>query len=421
MNRSTFLSSVLLATLAVAQAGAAAAAPLAIVNVRIEAGDGTTIERGTVVVDRGAIVDVGAGVKAPKGAEVIDGAGKTVTPGLVQIGSQIGLVEIGLEAATADATLAGRDAAPAFRALDGFNPRSPRVPIDRAQGLTTVVLAPQGGVIYGQGFAVDTTGTWSSIGGARRVAMFGGFGRGAAAAAGGARGGVLLRWREIFDDVRFYRDNRAAYDKAGSRALSLPRLHLEALIDVVEGRLPLAVDVHRESDIRALLRFAAEQRVRVVVLGGAEAWACADALARAEVPVVLQPSTAAPFSFEALAARDDAPRILRDGGVPLVLSGGSTDNGTTRLRQEAGIAVAYGLSREEALRAITATPARALGLDDRGTIAKGKRADLVVWSGDPFETSTAAEVVLIAGEKQSLRTRHQALAERYAPSRTEGR
>lgn len=397
-----------------AVAGPAAAAPLAVVDARVEVGDGTVLEKATVLVDQGRIIAVGPSVPVPAGAERVDGRGKVLTPGIIATNNQVGLLEVGMERSTVDTRVRGEPLAPGFRAIDGYNPMSPRVAIDREQGVTTQILTPQGEILYGQGYAVELSGVLAATTAARRVAMFGGFGDGAKGAAGGARGGVLLKLREIFDDVRFYRANRAAYDRDAARRLALSRVHLEALIDVVEGRLPLVVDVHRAADIHALLAFAKEQKIKVAVSGGAEAWAVARELAAAKVPVILQPSSMEPFSFESLQARDDAPAILRKAGVAVVVSSVSTDNGTTRMRQEAGVAVAYGMSHAEAVEAITLTPARVFGIDkDIGSVTAGKRANLVLWSGDPLETTTAAELVLIGGQPMSLETRQHALAERY--------
>lgn len=395
-----------------------AAAPIAIVDARIEVGDGTAIDKGTIVVDNGKIVAVGASVAVPAGAEKIDGRNKVVTPGLIATGSQLGIVEVGLERMTVDAEVDEHiwgTSVPAFRAIDGFNPLSPRIAIDREQGVTSVVVTPWGNLIYGQGFVVNTSGTLASVKTATRAAMFASLnGGGARAAGGGARGGVLLRLREIFDDVRFYQKNKAAFDRAGARELSMPRVHLEAMIDVVTGRLPMVFRVNRASDIQALLAFAAEQKVRVIIDGGAEAWVVADDLAKAKVPVLFQPSMMEPDSFDALRARDDGAAILRKAGVTVVISAGATDNGTTRVRQEAGIAVSYGLPHAAAIESITRAPARVFGVDTTvGTLAAGKRADVVMWSGDPLETSTVTELVLVNGTRMSLDTRQKQLAARY--------
>lgn len=397
---------------------AIAAAPLAIVDVRIEVGDGTSIAKGNVIVDNGKIVAVGPGAAVPAGAERIDGGGKVITPGLIATGSQIGLVEVGLERHTVDARVDDRvwgTSVPAFRTIDGFNPLSPRIAIDREQGVTSVVLTPWGQLIQGQGFVVDTSGTLASAKSATRAAMFASLnGWGAREAGGGARGGVWLRLREIFDDVRFYQRNKAAFDRAGARDLSMPRVHLESMIDVVQGRLPLVVEADRASDIQALLAFAAEQKIKVIVEGGAEAWLLADDLAKARVPVLLQPSMMEPASFDSLRARDDVAALLHKAGVVVVISAGYTDNGTTRVRQEAGIAVSYGLPYPAAIEAITRAPARVFGVDESvGTIAVGKRADLVMWSSDPLETHALTELVLINGAQMSLQTRQKELAAKY--------
>jgi imidazolonepropionase-like amidohydrolase len=389
------------------------AAPVAITDVKVEVGDGTVIDKATVVVDGGKIVAVGPAVKTPAGALVVDGKGKVLTPGLVSVGAQTGLFEIELEQQTVDYRMSG-DAVPGFRAIDGFNPSSPRVAIDREQGITTEILSPRGTLLAGQGYAVDLAGDMATTTRARRVAMFGSFGADAKSAGGGARGGVWLRLRELLDDARFFDKNRAAYDRADARTLSLSRVHLEALVDVVNGKLPVVFDADRASDIEALLAFAKEQKIKVIVNGGAEAWAVASDLAAAKVPVVLVPSSAEPYSFDALRARDDSAAVLAKAGVQLLISSGASGTTTTRARQEAGVAVAYGLAHAEAIRAITLAPAQAFGLDkDLGTVAVGKRADLVLWSGDPLEAMTAAERVWIGGEPMSVDTRQKALAERY--------
>ena len=394
----------------------AAEPPIAIVGARIERGDGTGLAAGTVLVDNGRIVDVGVALSPPTGAVVIDGRGKVLTPGLIATNSQVGLVEVDLERGTVDASLEGA-AVPAFRAIDGFNPRSWHIAADRAQGVTRAVLTPRGALVHGQGFLVDLSSEPGSPTRATRAARFGAIAGEARGAAGGSRGGALLRLREILDDTRFYRDNKSAYDRAQTRALALPRVHLEALFDVVDGKLPAVIEANRESDVRALVALAAEQRLRVVVGGGAEAWLAASELAARQIPVMLQPSSMEPWSFDALHARDDAAALLDAAGVPLVISSWGTGDGTTRLRQEAGVAVAYGLPWRKALTAITLAPARVFGVDQQlGSIAKGKRADLVLWSGDPFEVTSAAELVLIDGRRQDLRTRQRALAERYRAS-----
>lgn len=381
-------------------------------DVRVEIGDGTVLERATVVVQGGRIVSVGGVV--PQGAQRIAGAGRVLTPGLIETRTALGLVEIELEETATDQQLGHQPVTPGFRAADGFDPSSIWIPVTRQEGVTSAVTRPLGGVIYGTGSWFELTGRLSSRPDpARPVGMFGGVGIGAAEAAGSARGGAWLLLRQAFADAQLYASNRNAFDQNKTRPLSLSPLHLDALGPVLKGELPIVLDAHRASDLLAALAFAREHRLRIVISGGTEAWRVAAELAQAKVPVILTPSAQDPASFEALRARDDAPAILDRAGVPLVIS---TEGGVSprRARQEAGLAVAYGLSRARALRAITLTPAEIFGkAKELGSITPGKRANLVLWSGDPLEPSTLAERVFIDGEEQSLRTRHTQLRDRY--------
>lgn len=386
---------------------------VAIEHVRVEVGDGRALDDVTVVLSGGKVQAVGASVAAPPAATRVDGRGKVLTPGFIELHSTIGLAEVSLEPSTTDDGLDGQLLVPGFRAADGFNPQSTWIPFAREEGLTSVVAAPTHGLLAGTGVWVPLTGRLDAMPDPKApVAMFGAAGSGAADAAGGARGGTWLKLREAFADARAWGKNKAAFEQNRWRPLALSPVHLEALWPVVTGKLPLVLAVDRASDILAALTFAKEEGVRLVVLGGAEAWLVAKPLAAAKVPVVLVPSEQVPGSFDTLRARDDAATLLAQAGVPLVL--GCSDFQKRRLRQEAGIAVAYGLDRATALSAITLMPAKALGLEkELGTIEVGKRADVVLWSGDPLELSSVAEQVFIAGEAQPFDGRQRALVERY--------
>jgi len=399
-------------------AAALIAAPVAIVDATIEPGDGTRVERGTVVFDGDRIVAVGAGVAVPVGATRIDGRGRVVTPGLVAPQSQVGLFEVGMEDDYVDISVGGL-MAPGFRAVDGFNPLSFHVGIDREEGVTTAILTPTGGqLIGGQAAAVElgvADATALRVDG-RPVAMVGSFDGHVAERHGGARGALLLALRGLVDDVRFYRQNRAAFDRAQTRALPLERVHLEAMIPVVDGALPLIVQVDRAADIAALLDFAEREKLKLIIASGRESWLLADRLKARGVPVIVTPSTAGQRSFDAQHARDDLATVLHGAGVEVLLSSWETDNGTTRLRQEAGLAVQNGLPREAALAAITSVPARRFKVQhdgrDVGVLKAGARANLVLWSGDPLETTTVAERLWVAG-KAPPPTRQRQLADKY--------
>jgi imidazolonepropionase-like amidohydrolase len=387
----------------------------AIENVRVEVGDGTVLDKATVVVDGGKITAVGEGVKVPAGAERVDGAGRTLAPGFVETRGQLGLIEVLMEGSTNDHRATGLFT-PALRVAEGFYTASVRIPIEREEGVTSSIISPTGGVIAGPAYWVDHTGAPDSAPDpATPLAMFGRVDRRAADMAGGTRAALWLKLREVFDDVRFYKKNRAAYDRAQSRKLALSRVHLEAMIPVVDGKLPLVLQAYRASDIVAAIRFAKEQKVGLVLMGAMEGWLVADQIKAAGVPVIVQPSLQEPWGFESLRVRDDLAAALERAGVRVIITANENwDQNARRIRQEAGIAVAHGLSRGAAWRAVTLEPARAFGRDKQlGTIAKGKRADLVLWSGDPFELSSVAERIWIAGAPMSLDTRQRQLSRRY--------
>jgi imidazolonepropionase-like amidohydrolase len=393
----------------------ALAAAFTVENVRVEVGDGRVLEGATVVIDKGRIVRVHEGA-GPAVGERIDGRGKTLAPGFIETQGQLGLAEVLGEATSYDATAGDGPFSPGFRAGDGFQPRSVRFSIEREEGITSAIASPTGGVLAGTGVWFELTGEPKDAPDPRApVAMFGSIAQAAVDSAGRSRGALWLRVRESLDDARAYKSGKAAYDKAQLRTLSLSRVHLEALLPVADGKLPLVITANRASDIFAALRLRDEEKIQIVLAGGAEAWLVRKELAAAGVPVVYQPSLMEPSGFESLHARDDGAALLHEAGVKIVLTANAGwDESARRLRQEAGIAVAHGLPRDVALRAITLTPAEVFGkARELGSIAEGKRANLVLWSGDPLELSSVVEALWIDGRPQSLDNRQRKLARKY--------
>lgn len=398
-------------------ASAAHAQPVAIVGAKIHVKPGQVIESGTLVIDRGKVTAVGANVKAPAGAKVIDGKGKVVTAGLVDGNSGVGLVGIDLEPTVVDGRFGAMDPVHAdpvhasYQARDGFDPHDVNVPVARAGGVTTVVAAPAGGLVSGQSaaFALDGSAAPVRAPAAMNVAI----GPHGASAAGGSRGKAIALLRELLDDARSYGRDRAAYEKNAKRRLIADRLDLEALQPVLARTVPMIVDAQSETDIRAMLRLAKDFNVRIAIAGGAEAWRAAKELAAAKVPVLLDPTSNLPSGLEASEVSDDAATILDRAGVQVAIStlGGSWNART--LRQLAGNAVARGLPYDKALAAITTIPATLYGLTGRGTLDRGAVADVVVWTGDPFELSTTVDAVIIDGVVQSLENHQTRLLQRY--------
>ena len=297
---------------------------------------------------------------------------------------------------------------------EGLNPDSALWTPARNEGITSVVAVPTDGLVAGQAAFLDTDGdTRAAL--LRRAPVAMAASLTAATAGAKSRGDLLLRLRQLLDDARTYGVKRVAFERAETRPFVVSRLHLEALQPVVAGKLPLLVAVDRASDIQALLDLAREYRLRVIVQGGAEAWRVAPALAAARVPVLVSALDNIPASFDALGSRQENAALLRRAGVPVIITAGAVESFNVRnVKQHAGNAVAYGLPWDEALRAVTLAPAESFGVADSvGSLAVGKAANVVVWSGDPFEFSTRVEHVFVRGVERVERSRQDMLTDRY--------
>jgi imidazolonepropionase-like amidohydrolase len=389
---------------------------IAITNGRVLTVSSAPVERGTVLIRGNKIAAVGANVALPSGTKIIDAAGKIVTPGFIESATQIGIVEIPLGAeGTNDQSSTDKDLSAAFNVVDSFNGDSTVIPVTRVEGITRAVVAPAGTghVILGQGALFDLSGAQipDSIVKAP-VAMFANLGEAGAAAEGGSRASAMLRLREVLQDALDLSRNRMAWSNAQRRPYARGRLDMEALGPVVRGELPVAINANRASDLLAAMRLADEFHLKLILLGAVEGWRVAGELASRRVPVVVKPLTDIP-SFDALGATLENPARLAKAGATLVLSSFDTHN-ARNLRQEAGNAIAYGLDRDTALRSVTLEPARVWGVADRlGSLEVGKDADVVVWSGDPFELTTGPERVFIAGREMPRDTRQRQLFEKY--------
>jgi imidazolonepropionase-like amidohydrolase len=405
-----------LVQLALAPNAARAQGPVtAITNVRILTAAGPAIERGTVVIRDGRIVDAGA-APPPTGARIIDGAGKTVTPGFLDSSTTIGIVEISLEDNTNDAGTAADRITAAFDVVDAINPNSTLIPITRIEGITRVVVQPQAGstLIAGRGALIDLAGDRVSLMLRRTpTAVYAALGEAGAAAAGGSRAAATTYLREVLQDARDFALNREAWERNQRRDYALSRLDLEALATVLTGEVPLAISVHRASDILTTLRLAREiPNLRLVLLGATEGWMVAGDIAAANVPVVINPMQNLP-GFENLGITlENAARLDRAG--VLVAFGSFDAHNARNLKQLAGNAIAHGMPADAALRAVTVNGARIWGIEESyGTLQRGRDADLVVWSGDPFELSTRVERVFIRGQEVPLDSRQKELFRRY--------
>ncbi|HEY4735738.1 MAG TPA: amidohydrolase family protein [Gemmatimonadaceae bacterium] len=398
----------------------AKAQTIAITGGKVYPVSGPVIENGTVVITNGKISAVGANVPIPAGAQRIDATGKIVTPGFVNSSTQLGVQEISAVADTRDMSARGKDnIAAAFTVWEGLNPNSVLLAPARKEGITSFVVIPTGDLIAGQAALVDVVpGTTTDMIVRAPVAMVAEIGDPQSAGLT-SRGELIVKLREILEDAKYFQTHREAFDRAQTRDFSASRLDLEAMIPVIEGRMPLLVTVDRESDIDAAMRLAREFNVKLIIGGGAEAWMMADKLAGARIPVLTGAMNNIPAGFASLGQRQENAGLLRKAGVSVALignaGGGDEEAFNVRnLKQEAGNAVAYGMTWDDALRAVTLAPAEVFGVADRvGSLQPGREGNVVIWSGDPFEFTTRAEHVFVRGREYNEKTRQDMLTERY--------
>jgi len=418
--RATTVRSLALVVLCTAAASTLDAQTVAIIGGRVFTVSGAPVENGTVLVRDGKIVQVGANVSIPADARRIDASGKWVTPGFINSDTQLGVVEVDAEQPTRDASARGKEAiAAAFTVWEGFNPASMLLAPARGEGITTVLVEPSGGLISGQAAVVDlVNGSLSDMMVRAPAGMIAEIGDKSSAGLG-ARAELSVKLKELLEDTRAYSRRKADFERSATRPFVAGRLDLEAMIPVVEGRLPLIVAADRASDIEAALKLASDYGIRLIIASGAEAWLVADKLAAAHVPVLTGAMNNIPQSFSTLGSYQENAALLRRAGVDVILIGDSgISSGETfnvrNLKQEAGNAIAYGMSWDDALRAVTLAPARVLGIADRyGSLEAGKVANVVVWSGDPFEIGTRAEHVLVRGTEINTPSRQDLLEQRY--------
>jgi imidazolonepropionase-like amidohydrolase len=370
-----------------------------------------TLENADVLVQDGRIAAVGGNLSAPAGATVVEAKGRPVTPGLFGGITQIGLEEVNQEEDTYDAELKLTAPAwqhmwrPEFDVTPAFNARSAVLPVARIEGITWATLAPLAAesLIVGQGSAVTLDGRFdAAFDGSKSLFVV--WGSAAHGASGGSRAAQYMLFDQAIREVK-------QPQTAGEAALLLPEGRTALKAYLAGGRVVFFVE--RASDIRQVIRFAADRGMKPVIAGGDEAWIVAKELAAADVPVILNALNNLPGDFDRLGARLDNAKLLNEAGVLISFSWNESHN-VRKNRQLAGNAVAHGLPWDAALAALTAGPADIFGIGaDHGRIEKGQVADLVLWSGDPLEVTTVAEQVWIAGNPVAMRSRQTELRDRY--------
>ena len=387
------------------------------------------IESGSILIRDGRIVEIGD-VSAPAGATVVDAAGLDVYPGMMDSVSQLGLTEISSVSATVDTAELG-EMNPHLKAATAVHPSSEHLPVARANGITHAVVVP---------------------------GRFGGFGGGGSGISGqasivhldgwtveemdiDASAGMVLTWptystrsfdpatfrpgRRSFDEAEEEYDRAVAelgevldaarrYAGAGEAGARERDVRLAALGPVIRGEMPLLILAQGAREIRHAVEFTEEQGVKMILLGGNEAWKVKELLADSDIPVILGPTQRLPGEEDDPYDRPfTTPGELHHAGVTVAFASFGSAN-SRLLPYEAGHAVGYGLPQDVAIRSITAVPAELFGLEeDFGTLEEGKVANLIVVNGDPLEIRTEIRHVFVNGVPVSLDNRHLSLYEKY--------
>ena len=379
------------------------------------------IDDATLVFEGGQIVSLTAHGAPPPGAQIIDAGGRIVTPGLMNGATQLGLGEVSGASDTQDQAVTTGPLGAAFDVHYALNANSALLSVARADGLTRAMSYPAGAATapFSGAGALIRLSAGQEILERPRAAVFAEVGDNTLAKAGGSRAAQWVLLRNALTEARHYAE---APKSQGPRDQLLARPDVEALGAVVSGAIPLAITAERQSDIREAISLARDFHIRVVILGGSEAWTEGAALAAAHIPVVLDPEANLPQTFDKLGARLDNAALLAKDGVAIAFSVSGNGiylsyNAGLDLREGAGLAAANGLPYLDALEALTKRPAEIWGLGDHyGRLAPGYDADIVIWDGDPLEPASAPTAVFVRGERAPLGTRQTRLRDRYAPA-----
>jgi imidazolonepropionase-like amidohydrolase len=389
----------------------------ALTNATVETVTKGRLENATVIIRNGMIEAVGPGISIPPDAQVIDCKDLTIYPGMVDGGTKLGLQEIESISLTHDYDELG-ELTPEMDALTAVNPNSVLIPVTRVSGVTSVITYPSGGLFPGTAALINLQGYTPEQ-------MYGGFKAIVINFPSSGRRGrydkrseedikkdgdkAVKKLNDTWERVKTY----AAIDSATmGKAEYNPEL--AALVPLLKGQMTALIEANKESDILAALKWIKEQKIKAVLTGVAEGWRVADSIALAGVPVITGPMLAMP-------SRDTDPYdqpyknagLMQKAGVKVALRTNEAEN-VRNLPFNAGFAAAYGMGQDEALKAVTIIPAEIFGVADKiGSIEVGKKANLFVSTGDPFEPSTAIKYLFIDGWNIPIESRQTLLYDEF--------
>lgn len=385
--------------------------PVALVGGIIHTLAGDAIDGGTILFQKGVITAIGRDVPLPEDVDRVDVTGKHVYPGLIHAASNLGLYEISTVDVATDTRELG-DFNPNVRAEVAFHPESRHIGVARSAGVLVAVAAPEGGRISGYCSAMMLDGwTWEQMSLKGRV-------------------GLVINWpspgndqtydrtlkklRDVFAEARAWQRARAAAD-AGTAPEPETDARSQALLPVLNRQLPVIVNADDLRQLQDAIRWAEEEQIQLVLRGGRDAAYVMDHLVEKQIPLLLTNVLDSPTRQWRPA--DDVytlPARLYQAGVTFAITGEPGAAYLNRLPHEAAAAVAFGLPEEEALKAVTITTARILGIDNRvGSLEVGKDATLLISTGSPLEFATRIEQAYIQGRKIDMQDTHQQFFERY--------
>jgi imidazolonepropionase-like amidohydrolase len=391
----------------------------ALTNASIETVTKGVITNGTVVISKGKITAVGNNVTIPQGAEVIDCKGQWIYPGMIDSGSRLGLFEFGQVSQASDVSEVG-DVVPQMKALTAVNPNSVGIPVNRISGVTTVLTSPEGDLFCGtaalinlHGYTPDQmyAGFEAAVLTYPRTGRQGGFDRRADEEIKKATDKAVARLNDVWDRA-------VQYHKLDSATKGKMQYYpeMQALLPVVRGEMNLVIEVEASKDIESALKWVKDKKIKKVILAGvSEGWRVADEIAKANIPVIAGPVLTLPSrDYDRYDKGYANVGLLKKAGVKVAIRTDDRNLNNRNLPFHAGFAVAYGMSREDALKAITIVPAEIFGVADRlGSIEVGKNATLFICDGDPFETKTQVRDVFIDGWRIPMVSRQTLLYEEF--------
>ena len=373
------------------------------------------VEKNTnVLIENGQITEIGQRISHTADRE-IDGTGKSITAGLFNASTHIGAVEVSAIGATVDSYSENDSVTASLKIAEAFNPNSTLIPHNRTHGLTHALIVPDSAthLFSGQVGLIQLGANPRVVHDSLAVAVD--FSEYGFELSGNSRAAALVELRQALDDAKDFSRNRKSALAGDHRDYELSYADLTALEPVVNGTKPLLVRTNRASDIKNILSVAREFQLKLILSSVLEGWMVADEIAAAGVPVIMDPINNLPRAYESLGARLDNAKLMSDAGVDLIFTGmgRSESHNAYLVRQSAGNAVANGLNKSVAIAAMTKNPATLFRASVSGDIIVDEVADLVMWSGDPLELTSEAELVIIEGKIIPMESRSLQLRDRY--------